>query len=62
MDVGGILKDITPTGFTTGLADATATTGYGYWTYGSLSYGTARPDIGAVPVTVTGGSTPLVAI
>jgi len=51
MDVGGTLKDITPTGFTTGSADATATTGYGYYTYGSLSYGTARPDVGSVPAT-----------
>jgi hypothetical protein len=47
MDEGGTLKDITPTGFTTGLASALSTTGYGYSTYGSLAYGTARPDNGA---------------
>ena len=47
MDEGGTLKDITPTSFTTGLADALSTTGYGYSTYGSLAYGTARPDNGA---------------
>jgi len=43
----GTLKDITPSGFTTGAASALSTTGYGYSTYGSLSYGTARPDNGA---------------
>jgi len=47
MNEGGTLKDITPTGFTTGLASALSTTGYGYSTYGSLAYGTARPDNGA---------------
>lgn len=51
MNALGVVKDITPTGFTTGSADATGTTGYGYWTYGSLSYGTARPDTGSVPAT-----------
>jgi hypothetical protein len=47
MNEGGTLKDITPTGFTTGLASALSTTGYGYSTYGTLAYGTARPDNGA---------------
>lgn len=51
MNALGVVKDITPTGFTTGSANATGTTGYGYWTYGSLSYGTARPDTGSVPAT-----------
>lgn len=51
MNALGTVKDITPTGFTAGSADATGTTGYGYWTYGSLSYGTARPDTGSVPAT-----------
>ena len=51
MDVGGVLKDITPTGFTAGTANATATTGYGFYTYGNLSYGTARPDEGSIPAT-----------
>jgi hypothetical protein len=51
MNALGVLKDITPSGFTAGSADATGTTGYGYWTYGSLSYGTARPDTGSVPAT-----------
>jgi len=51
MNVGGTLKDITPTGFTAGSADATSTTGYGYYTYGNLSYGTARLDTGLVPAT-----------
>ena len=47
MNEAGTLKDITPTSFTTGLASALSTTGYGYSTYGSLAYGTARPDNGA---------------
>jgi len=51
MNTSGVLKDITPSGFTTGSADATGTTGYGYSTYGNLSYGTARPDTGFIPVT-----------
>jgi hypothetical protein len=51
MNVVGTLKDITPTGFTSGSADATSTTGYGYSTYGNLSYGTARPETGSIPAT-----------
>jgi len=51
MNVLGVLKDITPTGFTSGSADATGTTGYGFYSYGDLSYGTARPDTGSVPAT-----------
>ena len=51
MNAAGALKDITPTGFTSGSVDAIGTTGYGYWTYGNFSYGTARPDTGSVPAT-----------
>lgn len=47
MDDEGTLKDITPSGFTPGAASALSTTGYGYNTYGSLSYGTPRPDRGS---------------
>jgi hypothetical protein len=46
MNEAGTLKEITPTGLTAGIADALSTTGYGYSTYGSLAYGTARPDNG----------------
>ena len=48
MNEDGVLKDITPTTFTTGITDATLKTGYGYGTYGSYSYGVARPDLGGV--------------
>ena len=52
MNEGGTLKDITPTTFTTGITDATLKTGYGYGTYGSYSYGVARPDLGGlIPAT-----------
>ena len=46
MNEAGTLKEITPTGLTAGIADALSTTGYGYSTYGTLAYGTARPDNG----------------
>ncbi len=48
MSEGGVLKDITPTTFTSGITDATLKTGYGYGTYGSSAYGVARPDLGAI--------------
>ena len=48
MNESGALKDITPTGFTAGSADAVVKTGYGYGTYGSFSYGIARPDTGSI--------------
>ena len=48
MNEAGTLKDITPTTFTTGATDATIKTGYGYSTYGSFSYGVARPDLGDI--------------
>jgi hypothetical protein len=53
MDEAGTLKEITPTGFTAGIADAVSTTGYGYSTYGSLAYGTARPDTGTITPATT---------
>lgn len=48
MNEAGTLTDITPTGFSSGYADATSAIGYGYGTYGSYAYGVARPDIGSV--------------
>ena len=53
MNEAGTLKDITPTSFTTGSASGTSTTGYGYSTYGSLAYGTARPDTGTIAPATT---------
>jgi hypothetical protein len=53
MNEGGTLKDITPTGFTAGQADATTKTGYGYSTYGNFAYGVARPDNGTVAPATT---------
>jgi hypothetical protein len=40
----GAAFDITPTAFTSGLADATASGGYGSGPYGASSYGTPRSD------------------
>lgn len=48
MGESGALKDITPTGFTSGIADATSYTGYGYATYGDFAYGVQRPDLGNI--------------
>jgi hypothetical protein len=48
MNESGTLKDITPTSFTSGIADATSYTGYGSSTYGSYAYGVQRPDLGEV--------------
>ena len=53
MDVLGVLKDITPTGFTTGFIDATSTTGYGKNLYGSFAYGVPRPDTGSADIATT---------
>jgi len=53
MDQNAVLKDITPTGFTTGRADAISGTGYGYNFYGSFAYGVARPDTGAIAPATT---------
>ena len=44
MNQTGTVQDITPTGFTSGNADAVAKLGYGYQTYGNFAYGVARPD------------------
>jgi hypothetical protein len=52
MNEAGTLKDITPTGFTTGYASSTTNTGYGYSTYGNFAYGVARPDTGT-PILAT---------
>jgi hypothetical protein len=52
MNEAGTLKDITPTGFTSGYASSTVLTGYGYSTYGTLAYGVARPDTGT-PIAAT---------
>ena len=53
MDENSVIKDITPTGFTTGRADAVSGTGYGYNTYGSFAYGVARPDTGSLALATT---------
>lgn len=45
--------DITPSGFTSGNADASLKTGFGYGVFGGSTYGTARPDTGSIiPATV----------
>ena len=49
----GVLKDITPTGITTGLADAATKTGYGYAPYGTSAYGVQRPDTGKLTPATT---------
>lgn len=52
MNESGTLKDITPSGFTSGYANSTVLTGYGYGSYGSYAYGVARPDTGTpIPAT-----------
>ena len=53
MDQTGTLKDITPTTFTPGNANATLLTGYGYNNYGNFAYGVARPDTGAITPAAT---------
>ena len=53
MNEEGTLKDITPTGFTVGIADAVTKTGYGYSNYGNFAYGVARPDTGLVTPATT---------
>ncbi len=42
------ISDITPSGFTTGHASAVIVVGYGYGAYGASTYGTPRPDTGAL--------------
>ena len=41
---GGDLYDITPAGFSVGIADAAGSVGYGVGPYGSYEYGLPRPD------------------
>jgi len=53
MDDNSVLKDVTPSGFTVGRADAISGTGYGYNLYGSFAYGVARPDIGSIAPATT---------
>jgi hypothetical protein len=53
MNEAGTLKEITPTGFTAGIDNAISKTGYGYSTYGTLAYGTARPDTGLITPATT---------
>jgi hypothetical protein len=53
MSESGTIKDITPTGFTAGIADALVKTGYGYSDYGKFSYGIARPDLGSITPATT---------
>jgi hypothetical protein len=53
MSESGTIKDITPTGFTAGIADALVKTGYGYSDYGKFSYGVARPDLGSITPATT---------
>ena len=47
MNQGGVLKEITPTSFTAGSANAVLNIGYGAQEYGSYAYGVARPDVGS---------------
>jgi len=53
MNEAGTLKEITPSSFTAGIADAATKTGYGYSTYGSYAFGVARPDNGSVTPATT---------
>lgn len=53
MSQSGEIKDITPTGFTSGEADSSIKTGFGYAAYGYYAYGVQRPDVSTiVPATV----------
>lgn len=52
-DEAGANHDITPSGFTVGLADATQNLGYGGGPYGAQSYGVPRPNtVAYLPATV----------
>lgn len=53
MNEAGTITDITPSGFTSGDADAESAIGYGAGPYGSYSYGVARPDLGGVTPATT---------
>ncbi len=47
MNAAGTVKDITPSGYTVGIADASVNVGFGAQTFGSYAYGVARPDNGS---------------
>ncbi len=47
IDEGNTVVDITPTGFTTGSADANLNLGYGGLSWNSYTWNTPRPDTGA---------------
>lgn len=53
LNEAGTLKDITPSGFTVGEANAVVKTGYGYSTYGNFAYGVARPDSSSITPATT---------
>ena len=53
MNEGGTLKDITPSGFTSGVVDGVNKIGYGYSGYGNFAYGVARPDLGVSTAATT---------
>ena len=53
MNDGGVITNITPSGFSSGEADAESAIGYGYSSYGSFAYGVARPDLGSVTPATT---------
>lgn len=53
MNEAGTLKDITPSGFTAGSADAVSKIGFGYGPFGSYAYGVARPDTNGVSPATT---------
>lgn len=53
MNEAGAIADITPSGYTTGRADALAKTGFGYSVYGSFAYGVARPELSGIEPATT---------
>jgi hypothetical protein len=53
MSEGGILADITPSSFTSGLANASYNNGYGGNTFGTFAYGVARPDSASITPAAT---------
>lgn len=52
LDVGGTLSDITPGGFTAGIADSSVNLGYGGGLYGRGPYGTPR-SLTSTPISAT---------
>jgi hypothetical protein len=53
LNEAGTTKEITPSGFTAGIADAVSRLGYGYGVYGGFAYGVARPDVGSIEPATT---------